>query len=327
MPDIQPSLFSPRQTRRIWLEQLHIPQQQLQGVGLDKVKHLLKTIDSHHGRGGNPRLKRGTISHEMGTSEKTVTRAIKCCERLGLLIVRFRSFSKLEPSEYEIDWFTVKQTLLDCPKTTHVIDRNPMNVTRDMVSSTRDNLSGTRDMVSSTRDIVSTQIDVHTSSSRARSEPFINHDSTISKPSCKNDVFELPGTKKSKTGFSGWPFKITTAHLRDWKTVNLLWLHARDRGYVQDHHRVNFFVLCLSIVESRNPVYANPGGKLTCQVRDSSATGQWPGSNEQELRAQAAIAELDRPQRQATSDLSESNDFEAKRKASIAELMRKHGKV
>lgn len=83
---------------------------------------------------------------------------------------------------------------------------------------------------------------------------------------------------------------ITRDHLKAPSKVNLLWQHALDRGYVQFHHRVNFFVTAIAVAE--NLQIGNPGGKFTAQVRESVSSGNWLGNNDQELRAQRAIAKL-----------------------------------
>jgi len=339
MADIQPSLFSARQTRRVWLERLVIPRFRRADGTLARtnpLKHFLRVIESHAGTGGPCCLLIATISHEMGVDERTVYRHIDDAKQLGLLTVKAASG---RASYYEIDWTAVAQAILDCPMTTHLIDQSDHYRTPDKLSKTPDNLVTTPDNLAQTPDNLSRKMTDLTSYPRTRSEPCINHELTMFKPSSvveqeiggwkpplrgsKNDVLEMEGTRKPKPGFSGWPCKITRDHLRDWMIVQSLWLHALERRYVQHHHRTNFFVLCLWIAE--NPVYANPGGKLTVQLRDSVASGQWPGTNQQEITAQAAIANIDRPQRVTMSDLSESNDFEAKRKAAIAELLRKHG--
>lgn len=341
MPEIQPSLFSARQTRRVWLERLVIPRFRRADGTLARtnpLKHFLRVIESHAGTGGPCCLKIPTISHEMGVEERTVYRHIDDAKQLGLISVTAASG---RASYYEIDWTAVAQAILDCPMTTHLIDQSDHYRTPDKLAQTPDNLVDTPDKLGQTPDKLVGKTGDITSYPRTRSEPCINHDLTMFKPSCgteqeiggwkpplrdaKNDVLEIERPKKPKPGFSGWPCKITREHLRDWTIVQSLWLHALDRGYVQEHHRTNFFVLCLWIAE--NPVYANPGGKLTVQLRDSVASGDWHGTNAQEQRAQAAIANIDRPKRVTTSDLSEANDFEVKRKAAIAKLIRKHGKA
>ena len=318
--EIQPSLFSARQTRRLWIERLVVT-----GCSRpDKVKNFLKVLESHSREGGPWSMYRHEIAQEMGVSEKTVTRAIADCERLGFVIVRFRSFAAHVASQYEIDWCVVAQAILDCPMTTDIIDRNPRNSTRDTVSATRDTVSATRDTVSATRDTVSRVNAGDTSLTRARSYHVLNHELTMFKPSCENDGFEKSFEKKKPSnGVGGWPFKILKDHLRDKNTIQRLFEHALTKGWkLQLDHRTRFFTLAKHCAEGP---FDSPGGKFSAQLRQCLESGaNWPGTNDQELWAIAAIQELDRPKRTATSDLSESEDFDVRKKQAIADLMKRY---
>ena len=305
---VRASLFSARQTRRVWLERLVIPRFERPDGSIGRtngLKHFLRVIESHSGTGGKCCLNASTIAHEMGITERTVFRHLADAKQLGLLVVEPANGSA---SWYEIDWQAVGQFILDCPETTSLIDRS--SEYRMRKAGTQQGV-GTPDNLARTPDNLATADAGRTYSSRARAlKPCINHEI---KPSCRNDDLEGDGGKRggvqggasagsrvlsppplvppSPSTFSGWPFLITREHLSTPSIVQQLWEHAIERGYCEHHQRVNFFVLALCI-SGKTDVH-NAGGKFTAQLKQSVATGNWLGTNDQEQRVIRAIRRID----------------------------------
>lgn len=206
----QPSLFSARQTRRLWLERLVIPRFVRAADGrtarTNAMKHLLRVIESHSPSGDTVRLRLTTIAHEMGVDERTASRHVADAVQVGLLQV-----SKTEglASSYAVQWDQVAQIILDNPKTTGLIDphhqetktsdkksdnqtdnsktsaKKSANSDLDKSSDTPVNLAGTPVNLTPTPVNLARKANSHTSSSRARVlNHVLNHENI---PSWGND--------------------------------------------------------------------------------------------------------------------------------------------
>ena len=301
MSEKQLEIDFPRYRRLRWLERLIIPRFERQTAGERRLartptaKSLLKVIECHARDGKECFLKRSTIAQEMNVSERTASRAIADCERLGLLRVKKRSFSRNDFSVYEIDWCEVKQMLLDNPKTAGVVDPNSGE---SRPSATRDNLAATRDNLSATRDNLSPPQTGRTSYSRGRA---LKHYETTNKPTCSDvgldgdqEEAQKDEDREENSGNGGWPFYILPRHMTTMTVVQQLFEHARDRGWLRDDDRLRFFTLCKHVSGgvAAGSIF-NPGGRLTAYLKESASSSKWPGNNAEEDAARNAIRKLD----------------------------------
>jgi HTH domain len=319
----QQQLFSPRQTRRLWIERIVIGRFTRESdsrlARTNSIKHLLRVIESHQGTCGEVYLKLGTIAHEMGVSERTARRQIADAQQLGFLIV---SRAAGTASRYDIDWGVIAQAILDNPDTTGVIDphhrppqERPAYSAQDrdqrpqapqtdstQAGATAQKDPGQLDHDPGQLDHDPGQLDRHpgqvvtpkktdTYSPRERVlNHVLNHDSTMSKPSWRDDGL--------KPGFGGWPQPITIDDLKRPTRVQALYEHAIGRGWISEHHRVNFFTLAVSVAHQHaEGQIRNPGGAFSARLRESVSSNVWTGTDRQESIALDAIQTLDRPDR------------------------------
>ena len=76
------------------------------GVSVDRVKHVLETIDSH-ARGGTAWLAYQTIARETQLNVRLVRRAVKALEGLMLLNVHRRRIPTAEPNRATCNHYTI----------------------------------------------------------------------------------------------------------------------------------------------------------------------------------------------------------------------------
>lgn len=285
-----------RGTRKALITNLIIP-----GLTVRQSKRiidLLKAVETFARDGLYRYLKAATVAKEMKCSERTVFRAIEDCVELGLLKFEASRDSRLA-SKYEIDWGTIKQMIVDNPKTIGLLvpheevttKRETAEVTHDTVSGTYDTVSDTHDTVSATYDTVSEKSDDCTT---YRVRAVLNHDlNHVREPEiepCSSSVLEtIVFTPESNTG--GWGRKL---HLHDFQnrdSVQRLWEHAVKFKFVLDSPslRLRFFTLAKYV--SRMTVakrIRDPGAYFTAQVVERN----WLGDHEDTRAAISAITAL-----------------------------------
>lgn len=283
-----------RGTRKALITNLIIP-----GLTVRQSKRiidLLKAVETFARDGLYRYLKAATVAKEMKCSERTVLRAIEDCVELGLLKYEASRDSKLA-SKYEIDWGTIKQMIVDDPKTIGILvpheevsaKREDKETTCDTVSGTYDTVSNTCDTVSATYDTVSEKSEDCTS---YRVRAVLNHDlNHVREPKiepCSSSVLET-SEFVPETASGGWGRRLYLHDFQNRESVQRLWEHALKFKFVAEDVRVRFFTLAKYV--SRMTVakkIRDPGAYFTAQLIDR----KWLGDHEDTRAAISAITAL-----------------------------------
>lgn len=254
-----------------------------------RIIDFLKAVEEFARDGEARWLKASTVAKGMKVSERTVFRAIDDCVEWKLL--RYEGCQdKLSASRYEIDWGTIKQMIVDNPKTiallvphearkaaAPVVETNEPSVdkpvekqqfTPDTVSGSYDTKVFTPDTVSGSYDTVSAESEGDTT---YRACAVLNHElNHVREPEiepCSSSVLDnIEFTAETQNG--GWGRRLQLHDFQNRDAVERLWLHALKFRFVPDpSYRVRFFTLAKYV--SRMTVekkVRNPGAYFTAQV-------------------------------------------------------------